>query len=98
MSHTDLFGWGTRIEIERRTRIKLCVAAFAYEVQSAPLMSDAAFDALARSSDVTIRTGRYDDWWRTTFQPYTGSWILSHPDLTGVQRLYRRIVQAMEMV
>lgn len=94
----DLFGWGTRIERERRTRIRLCVAAYAYEVASAPVMSDAAFDALARQSDVTVQTGRYDEWWRATFQPYTGSWIHTHPDLTGVQRSYRRVVQIKEMV
>ena len=85
----DLFrtSWGDWIEVERRTRIKLCVAAYAYEIDQHPILTDAQFDALAMSSNRNIRTGRFDLWWRQTFQPYTGSWIHSHPDLEGVRRL-----------
>ena len=89
---TDLFGWGTRIERERRTRIRLCVAAYAYEVLSAPIMSDAEYDTLARNSDVTVQTGRYDEWWRECYAAHTGSWVHTHPDLTGVATLYRRLL------
>jgi hypothetical protein len=83
----DLFGWGRPSERERRTRIRLCVAAYAYEVLGAPVMSDAAFDALALTSDPSITTGRFDEWWRAEFQPHTGQWIHTHPDLSGVARL-----------
>lgn len=92
----DLFGWGTPIERERRIRIRLCVAAYAYEIAGAPLIDDAAFDALAMQSNVTIQTGRHDAWWSQCFKPYTGSWIHSHPELTRVAQLYMRIVRQME--
>lgn len=96
--NADLFGWGRPIERERRIRIRLCVAAYAYEIAGAPLIHDAAFDALALQSDVTIQTGRHDAWWAECFKPYTGSWIHSHPELTRVAVLYRRLVatQAQE--
>lgn len=84
---TDLFGWGRPSERERRTRIRLCVAAYAYEVLGAPVMSDAAFDALALTSDPRVATGQFDDWWRRNFAPHTGQWIHTHPDLSGVARL-----------
>lgn len=53
---TDLFAWGSRIEQERHTRIKLSVLAYAYEIAGDPLASDAEFDALALSSDPTMQT------------------------------------------
>lgn len=91
VAHRSLLGWGTPVEVERRRRIRLCLAAYAYEVLDAPIMTDAAFDALARQSDSTIRTGRLDDWWAEAFEPHTGQWILSHPELTRVARLYDRL-------
>lgn len=93
----SLFGWGRPSEQERRIRIRLCVAAYAYEVAGAPVMSDAAFDALALQSDSTVITGQYDQWWTDTFVPYTGSWIHTHPDLTGIARLYKRVATQREM-
>jgi len=39
--------WGSEIEIERHKRIKLSVAAYAYEVHNNSIMSDADFDKLA---------------------------------------------------
>ena len=85
---SDLFAWGSRVEKERHTRIKLSVLAYAYEIAGDPLASDAEFDALATTSDPTIQTGRHDQWWASAFQPYTGSWIHNHPDLLGVERCY----------
>ena len=85
---SDLFAWGSRVERERHTRIKLSVLAYAYEIAGDPLASDAEFDALATTSDPTIQTGRHDQWWVDAFQPYTGSWIHNHPDLAGIARCY----------
>lgn len=86
MPSPDLFQWGTTVEVERRRRIMLCMAAYAYEVLDTPIMSDADYDALANVSDPSIRTGRYDDWWIASFQPDTGQWIHMHPDLDGIKR------------
>lgn len=96
MSNADLFPWGRPSEVERRIRIRLCIAAYAYEIAAAPLMDDAAFDALAQRSDVTVQTGQWDDWWRQCYTLYSGAWIHTHPDLTGVARLYNRVRQMME--
>lgn len=84
----DLFTWGAPDEVERRTRIRLSVAAYAYEIQHSPIMSDVEFDALAQKSDPQIITGRFDAWWKENFNTYTGSWIYSHPDLLGVAKIY----------
>ncbi len=86
----DLFAWGTPVERERRTRIKLCVAAYCYEYLDQPVLTDAQFDALANLSDPSIITGRHDDWWRNNFQPFTGSWIHSHPELAQLGKYARR--------
>lgn len=92
LSTPSLFRWGTRIERERRIRVRLCVAAYAYEIADAPILSDATYDDLARQSDPTVHTGHLDDWWRVMFSPHTGLWIHSHPDLAGVERAWRRLV------
>ena len=72
--------WGTPVEIERRTRIQLCLAAYGYETDR-PIVSDAAFDELAKTSDPTILTGRHDQWWKDNFVPHSGMWVHKHPEL-----------------
>lgn len=90
MRQSDLFGWGTGVEIERRIRIKLTLWAYAYEVHNVSLVSDAEYDAMARRSDPTIRTGRLDDWWRDNFTPDSGMWVLQHPELHLVAQRFTR--------
>jgi len=68
------------------------VAAYAYEIESDPVMSDAEFDALAQRVDLSIDTGSpvLDEFFRNEFDPYTGSWIYAHPELEAVGRVCRR--------
>lgn len=75
-----------------RTRIKLSVAAYAYEICDDPIMSDAEFDALARQVHPMIATGHVvmDFFFRTIFDPSTGVWIRAHPQLDRIADLYRR--------
>lgn len=80
--------WGTTEEIERRTRIKLTVWAYAYEIAGDPLVTDTEFDALAYTSNRNIQTGLYDEWWRDNFQPHTGQWIYNHPGLNACAKVY----------
>lgn len=91
----DLFRWGTWDEIERRIRIRLCTWAYAYEIASKPLVSDVVYDALAYQSNTQIVTGKFDDWWKQCYTPYSGVWIHSHPDLEGVRRLYETISKSI---
>ncbi len=78
-------------ESERRKRIRLCIFAYAYEVMSAPLISDAEFDKIAMSVDVRI-DGGLQDFWKTHFHPWTGQWIHSHPNFDGIKKLHARWV------
>jgi len=87
----DLFQWGAWDEIERRIRIRLSVWAYAYEIAGTALVDDATYDALAYKSRPHIITGRFDDWWRTFYTPYSGAWIYTHPDLNGIAKLYSRL-------
>lgn len=75
---------------EVRNRIRLAVAAYAYEIAADPIMSDAEFDKLARSIRPRELTGASlpDLFFLESFEPHTGSWIHDHPDLTGIARLY----------
>ena len=76
---------------ETRNRIRLSVAAWAYERHDHPIMSDAEFDHLALSIDLNKSTSRpdLDDWWRDNFNPSTGMWVLRHPESEGLERIYQ---------
>lgn len=83
----------SRIEIERRERIKLSLAAFAYELKNESIMSDHEFDALAKEINPRLRTGHQvlDKFFATEFETDTGVWIRSHPELDRLNELYQDI-------
>ena len=85
--------WGSTVEIERRRRIKLSVAAYAYEFHSDSIISDGEFDDLANKINVQITTGNeiMDDFFREHFSSYTGQWIHTHPDLVNLERIYKKV-------
>lgn len=80
------------IETERRNRIRLSVAAYAYEFLDAPILTDAEFDALAQQINPEIATGHavLDAFFRDQFAAWTGCWIHSHPDLKGLAAAHAR--------
>jgi hypothetical protein len=84
--------WGSPDEVERKRRINVALWAYAYEVQSDPLVDDATFDREAALIDPTIATGnrRLDTFFYQKFAPHTGQWIWQHPELNKVAALYRR--------
>jgi hypothetical protein len=77
------------IATERRRRIQLSMWAYAYEIAGEPMVTDEMFDTTAAQSDVSISTGHIDEWWRENFQPYTGCWIHSHPELAQLERRFK---------
>lgn len=81
--------WGSAVERETWARIRVAVAAYAYDVDSQPIMSDADFDALAASIDVSVSTARpdMDAWFVAHFAPHTGQWVHAHPDKAGLRRI-----------
>jgi len=84
--------WGTPVEIERRRRISLSVATYAYEVLDRPFLSDAMWDVLASRIDRRMATGHplLDEFFLTQFSAMTGMWIHDHPELDGVKAIYER--------
>jgi hypothetical protein len=83
--------WGSEVEVERRNRIRLTLAAYAYEFDDNPIMSDAEFDDISSKINPDIATGnkQCDKFFREKFDPNTGMWIRQHPFLRRVDRAYR---------
>lgn len=84
--------WGSDVERERRNRIRLSIAAYAYECEDNPVMTDAEFDQLARSIDPRMDTDNpvMDAFFRSSFSPDTGMWIREHPQLDRIIASYRK--------
>jgi hypothetical protein len=84
--------WGSEVEVQTRLRIKLSIAAYAYEVASDSIMSDAEFDSQCLLIDPSIETGnsKMDKFFKEEFNPSTGQWIHKHPDLATIVSLYRK--------
>jgi hypothetical protein len=93
MIQEDLFAAvAPDIEGERRRRIRVALAAYAYEIADAPIMSDADYDALARRIDPAVSTGNepLDRFFREQFAPHTGQWVRWHPGLDRLAAIYRQ--------
>lgn len=75
---------------QRRIRMRLTVAAVAYEFYSESVMSDGDFDALSKKVDTAIETGYPDlDWFFSeNFHADTGMWIHAHPHLPQCKAYY----------
>ena len=84
--------WGSKVEKEVRRRIKLSVAAYAYEFKDAQIISDAEFDKMCLEVDVKVDTGNkvMDSFFKKHFDPSTGQWIHKHPELAKIAQLYER--------
>jgi hypothetical protein len=80
---------------EIRNRVRLTVAAYAYEFRNDSLMTDHEFDALALKIDPTISTGnkKLDEFFRTEFAAFSGVWVRNHPDLGSVRKMYESLKQ-----
>lgn len=82
--------WGSSIEKEIRLRIRLCVAAYAYEIEDDSIMPDHEFDELCKQVDTSISTGnkKLDKWFKKEFDASTGQWIHKHPELRKIKQIY----------
>lgn len=79
------------IKTEIHNRLWVALAAYAYEIENTSIISDAEFDALAVSIRPEISTGNaeLDNFFRTEFDPCTGSWIYCHPGLNRLKEIYK---------
>lgn len=84
--------WGSPVEKERRLRIKLSVAAYAYEYMNDSIISDAEFDKMCLQVKKDVDTGNKvcDNYFRNKFDASTGQWIRHHPELDKIAILYTR--------
>jgi hypothetical protein len=84
------------VNTETKNRIKVAVAAYAYEVLNQPIIADGEFDALAKKIDLSVNTRRpdLDKWFRENFSPSTGMWVLNHPDRRRLDTIATNILSA----
>jgi hypothetical protein len=82
----------TEVNPEIRNRIRLAVAAYAYEYCHDSIMSDHEFDELSLKIDPEAMTGdtKLDDYFKKHFEPATGMWVRQHPDKQGLRTAYER--------
>lgn len=87
-------------ERQRRIRIIVTIAAYAYEFRDHSLISDANFDRLSLLVDKDMVTGdvRMDKFFKKHFQPHTGMWIRLHPDLSRVEYLYEQVYKTLQNI
>lgn len=93
--------WGTGAagltELVRHDRIKVAVAAWAYENNYKPIMTDRQYDQLSERVylERNIATGNYrlDRFFQKNFDPNTGLWVRKHPDIAGLENIYARYFQ-----
>ena len=80
------------INQEIRNRIKLSVAAYAYEFKGDSIMSDHEYDELSRKINPNEKTGNdvMDKFFKTQFQPDTGMWVRWHPEVKKLDYLYNK--------
>jgi hypothetical protein len=80
----------TAKELQIWLRIRLSIAAYAYEFCDNSIMSDAQFDRMCDSIKPSIKTGNkvMDKFFAEKFDPSTGQWIYKHPELDKIKRLY----------
>jgi hypothetical protein len=82
--------WGSGVEKERRLRIQLSVAAYAYEYCDTSIISDAEFDKMCMQVNLMVDTGNKvcDNYFKRHFNASTGQWIRKHPELKKIAKLY----------
>ena len=78
------------INQEIKNRIKISVAAYAYEYLDAPIMSDGDFDALSQLIDTKKKTGNemLDKFFEKHFVADSGMWIHKHPEKKKLKYIY----------
>lgn len=80
------------INQEIRNRIILSIAAYAYEFLGESIMTDHEYDELSLKINPNEKTGNdmMDEFFKTQFQPDTGMWIRSHPEIKKLEYLYNK--------
>ena len=77
-------------EYQTWVRIRLSVAAYAYEYKSESVMTDHEFDSLSKEVDLKVDTDNklLDKFFKRHFEPDTGMWIRFHPNKKRLEFTY----------
>ena len=80
------------INQEIRNRIRISVAAYAYEYLDMPIMSDGDFDALSHQINTKKKTGNetLDKFFEEHFVADSGMWVYKHPEKEKLKYIYER--------
>ena len=80
------------INQEIRNRIKISIAAYAYEYLDVPIMCDSDFDALSQQINTKKKTGNktLDNFFEKHFVADSGMWIHKHPEKEKLKYIYER--------
>lgn len=83
---------------EKKKRILISLWAYAYEIEDAPMVSDAEYDKLSTEIDPSITTGNevLDKFFKEEFSPNTGMWVRKHPKLHKLKRLYKYLTAGIK--
>lgn len=83
----------TELEVERKNRIRLSLAAYTYEFENTPIISDAEYDSLSLKINLGMDTGNtiLDTFFREEFSPDTGQWVRKHPELGKLKNKWRQL-------
>lgn len=78
------------IDAQRMHRIRAALAAYAYEIEADPIMTDGDYDALCALIDPTIKTGNamLDQFFAREFTPDSGLWIYKHPEPDKLRAMF----------
>jgi hypothetical protein len=96
VKHVSLFYDGDKYSVEacmqRRLRIRLSVAALAYEFYNTSIMSDSEFDEMSQGIIPRIETGnkKLDNFFKNHFVPYSGNWIAKHPEIEKIKEIFQK--------
>lgn len=76
----------------------MAVAAYAYEVENDPIMSDEEYDRLSREIDPDMPTGnrKLDKFFMLRFEPDTSLWVHIHPEIDKLRHIYQTIHRPAE--
>ena len=77
---------------EIRNRIKISIAAYAYEYLDVPIMCDSDFDALSQQINTKKKTGNetLDNFFEEHFVADSGMWVHKHPEKEKLKYIYER--------
>lgn len=81
------------MQVEKRNRIRLSLAAYAYEIENMSVMTDTQFDDLAKSINPMVLTDNIvlDVFFMAKFTPDSGIWVNEHPELSKLGKLFERL-------